>query len=506
MLEKIKKFIKNNYKYILFCAVFLAINSFFILRIHNTIGGWRFLLVASLLVVQLVLCILGYYLYRVRNWQPHRLFLLFSIAIGLMYVFVMPPGTAPDEYNHFRRAYEISEFKFISTRAETDGEGGDYLPESINELFSIWPTDVRYSNIPEIASKANQPSDDVFQNFGNTALYSPVVYLPQSIGILIGRILHLPLFVIFYLARIFNLAFWIILGYYAIKKLPFGKNVLLLILFLPISMQAATSCQADAITNASTIALFAFVLNKISAPKLMTRKDYAISAILAVLVSMSKIVYLPFCFLLLLLPGKCFKDNKEKWLKIGGLLLAIVTVNLLWLSISAGFLVEFREGVNSAEQVKFILTNPFKYLAIVGSSIAEQGTFYFFSFFGSSLAHFNIGLAEPYLLLLAFFIPYTYLQEDKNCLSTKQKVAITAISAVCAGLIFTSIYVQWTPVKNPLIEGIQGRYFIPLALPILFLIKPFASHAKKDFVLYTFAILSAINLYALASMLAYYMM
>lgn len=507
MLEKIKKFIKDNYKYILFCTIFLIINAFFILRFHSAIGGWKVLALSILLVVQLALYVLCYYLYKVKGWQHHHLFLLFSIVIGLLYVFSMPPGTAPDEPNHFRRAYEISEFKFVSTRAEADGEGGDYLPESINELFRAGVLDVKYRDMPDAIAESSQPSDTNFQNFGNTALYSPVVYLPQSIGILIGRILHFPMVVIFYLARIFNLASWIILGYYAIKKLSFGKNVLLLILFLPISMQAATSCQADAITNASTIALFAFVLNKISAPKMMTKKDYAMSAILAVLVSMSKIVYLPFCFLLLLLPKKCFKNNKEKWLKIGGLLFAIVVVNLLWLSISAGFLVEFMEGVNSSEQVKYVLTNPFKYLAIVGGTIIEKGIFYFFSFLGSSLAHFSIGLAEPYMLFLAFFIVYIYLQENQKevRLSNTQKTFILAVSVVCTGLIFTSLYIQWTSLRNPLIEGVQGRYFIPLALPILFLIKPLANRTKKDSVLYTFAIIAAINLYAVASIIAHYM-
>ena len=33
-----------------------------------------------------------------------------------------------------------------------------------------------------------------------------------------------------------------------------------------------------------------------------------------------------------------------------------------------------------------------------------------------------------------------------------------------SGLIFTSLYVQWTALRNEVIEGIQGRYFIPLII------------------------------------------
>lgn len=507
MANKFISKIKANYKYILFCVIFLVVNAFFILRLKSNIGGWKVLILTLFLVVQLVLCILAYYLKKVKNWQHHQLFLLFSIIIGLCYVFIMPPGAPPDEPNHFRRAYEISKGGFISAREKQGGEGGAYLPVSINQLFKVSPSDLKYRDYPDITASVDNGSEKVFQNFGNTALYSPVVYAPSSVGILVGRVLHLPMIIIFYLARIFNLAFWIILGYYAIKKIPFGKNILFLILFLPISMQAAASCQADAMTNATTIALFAFVLSKIKSPKLLSTKEYITAIILALLVSMSKIVYLPLCFLLLLLPKKCFKNKKDKILKIGGALLAIVLINLIWLSISAGFLVEFREGVDSASQVKNILTNPFRYLMIIGGSIVERGIFYFFSFFGSNLAHFNIGLAEPYILFLAFFIFYIFMKDNQKnyILTPKQKIFIAVLVVICTGLIFTSIYVQWTAVGSPLIEGIQGRYFIPLALPILFLLKPASSSTTKDLDIYTPAMVAAVNIYAIVSVVAYYM-
>ena len=41
-----------------------------------------------------------------------------------------------------------------------------------------------------------------------------------------------------------------------------------------------------------------------------------------------------------------------------------------------------------------------------------------------------------------------------------------------AALIFASLYVQWTAYKNPIIDGIQGRYFIPL---LMFLFIPLMS-------------------------------
>jgi uncharacterized membrane protein len=33
-------------------------------------------------------------------------------------------------------------------------------------------------------------------------------------------------------------------------------------------------------------------------------------------------------------------------------------------------------------------------------------------------------------------------------------------------LMFTSLYIQWTAVAEKYIDGVQGRYFIPLMLPL----------------------------------------
>jgi hypothetical protein len=48
-------------------------------------------------------------------------------------------------------------------------------------------------------------------------------------------------------------------------------------------------------------------------------------------------------------------------------------------------------------------------------------------------------------------------------------VVIGVISS--AGLIFAALYLGWTPVGAPVVEGVQGRYFLPL-LAALVLVCP----------------------------------
>ena len=49
----------------------------------------------------------------------------------------------------------------------------------------------------------------------------------------------------------------------------------------------------------------------------------------------------------------------------------------------------------------------------------------------------------------------------------------------CVGLIFTSLYVQWTKVAADIIEGVQGRYFIPISLLFFLICSPFKKYSKK---------------------------
>src|SRR5699024_12842862 len=47
-------------------------------------------------------------------------------------------------------------------------------------------------------------------------------------------------------------------------------------------------------------------------------------------------------------------------------------------------------------------------------------------------------------------------------------------------LVFVTLYGQWTPVGYRLIEGIQGRYFLPLIFPFLLAVKPIRRiHAQQ---------------------------
>lgn len=89
----------------------------------------------------------------------------------------------------------------------------------------------------------------------------------------------------------------------------------------------------------------------------------------------------------------------------------------------------------------------------------------------------KFGLNE--YVILNTIIPVTFftlsiiaafsIREDKPKFTLYQNIIIFLISIAIIGLIFTSLYLQWTKTESNSIMGIQGRYFLPI-LPLLLLL------------------------------------
>ena len=52
------------------------------------------------------------------------------------------------------------------------------------------------------------------------------------------------------------------------------------------------------------------------------------------------------------------------------------------------------------------------------------------------------------------------------------KIMLAGISILVFGLIFVTLYGQWTAYGYDKILGVQGRYFLPLLLPVVLALKP----------------------------------
>lgn len=424
-------------------------------------GRFIYVISAIFLVLLTIILTAAYH----RKWKTERIFLILYLTIGLLYNMVIPVSGVPDEGAHMCRAFGITQGDFIAS-VNDKGKGGSMLPSN---LVHNWKgPDMKLIDIVE-NSDVDLSDSMSFISYANTALYSPFTYVPQVIGIAAGRIFTRNIFMIAYIARFIS---WLITGiilYWSIRILPFGKNIAAMIALMPMNMHENISLAGDGFTTAIVIAFVCYVLYLRYKKGILRKREYFVMFLLLFLVASCKIVYMPICILAILVPVRKFPDRKNYFCTVAGAVVMVLTVTFGWLAISSRFLMEFQEGVNSAEQVKYILYHPLAYVAVIVRSVINSGDTWIREMFGNALGYLNIECKVMIIAICAVVLIYVSVKEriewgigEKFCRS---------IMFIACGIIFllicTSLYVQWTAVASREIAGIQGRYFIPLLFPFI---------------------------------------
>lgn len=500
--KKIIPFIKSHYKFLLF---FLCLSSFNAVLLYwsfvsnSLIIGktFIFMLIGSLFL-ETSLCVILYFTKK-HQWKIEKIFLIFGIAIGSIYTFAIPPGRAPDEASHFFRIYEILEGYIVSDTNE--GVAGSNEPSNIMivEKFAA-NNDTTYKEVIEHLGDRDN-SEETFIN--TTAYkYNPVSYAPQIIGMGIGKILHLPILVSTYIAKFANMLFCIIILYFCIKKTPMLKDIIFLLAFLPISLQSMCSLSADGIIFVSAIALICFVLHSIySRNTQFTKKHFFIATSLCILLTISKIVYAPLCLILFCIPKERFGNTHKKFFWVFGVGIITIVAFLIWYFASPSLVVI----TDSATQISFIVHNPIKYLAIVTNTLTSnihETLFFFSGAFGGYLEWYNVTPTLVYILAIytTFILLCAKARQSLHVTKTLKLFAIFLFPMTILA-IYTTMFITWTEVGKTIINGVQGRYFLPILLliPICFLPikklkakKPSFSNDHQNYYLYAFVVFECV--------------
>lgn len=136
--------------------------------------------------------------------------------------------------------------------------------------------------------------------------------------------------------------------------------------------------------------------------------------------------------------------------------------------ISSRYLFPFNPGVDSGQQTHEILTHPFFYAGVVINTLVEKATYYFNTMLGTKLGWLNVEVDEILLYLFAFVVVAAIAADAARKKRTDRPLAWVTVLILASTvlLILTSLYVEWTAVRAQVVEGVQGRYFIPLLLPL----------------------------------------
>lgn len=459
-------------------VLLMAVHAFY----RYTQSTSRSVILLALLGILLVIGAYALYL-RLRNRdRKERLFLTSLIALGLCFTFVFPPGTVPDEVHHFEASYAYSN----GTPGLTDRELEMRVDDA--EFVESLDTIVRLSNYEQTANELAFFADDTSSttiaavaNFGMSG-NPPQVKFASALGITLGKALGLSSLFTFYLGRLFNLALFIVLAYWAVRLTPIGKNIFIVISLLPMTLHVVASYSYDAGILGYSFIFAALCLKAIYEKKIQPPIIFILIIAFGLLLTPCKSIYSLLLLLILFIPKRAFAHpSLAKWFKagllIGGLLaiycLTFTSISSVAASSAATDYLDHRgEAEGHFYGLSDLIAHPLHTLTILFNTFEGMSWFYIHSLVGSNLGWFQAGINAPgfFTLVLVVVLLLSLLNHPKDTFIPKplMRVSFLAIFAIVTLGAVVSMLLGHTFNFEEVAMGVQGRYFLP-ALPLALL-------------------------------------
>jgi uncharacterized membrane protein len=394
-------------------------------------------------------------------------FLFYGLAATAMLSFLMPPYQNPDEPSHFMRAAQIATGSLLGAR----NAGNDIQTSDPNIMLSRVPfrgiqasaanktTALMYEEATKVAW-----SDDLSRQYVYTAAYPPFFYLPAALAISIGRTLSLPVISSLYLARILTGIASVLIASLAIYLSGGASAWIFSILALPMTLSQMTACSQDGLALSLSALFVALIAPTVMKEIATSRQRFMLSSAVLSFVAMSRPPYAFLSLMLFVVPGISLR------LKVTGAF-AVVAVTISW-AVFAGIYAEAptRPGfnVNVAEQLRHMMAHPLAFPAAMARSALHSGGFYLESFIGR-LGWVDVTLSPIVLIGTGIMVALSSLTIPRFAPASPPPRFATAVTPFLSVIfsctaIFGAIYLSYTEVGAPMIEGVTGRYFLPIAL------------------------------------------
>lgn len=501
LIEKSAVFLRKNLKQIAVFTIMTIISaamiSYKIKERGATLSDDQIKIIAAIFL-SLTLLMLGVlFLAKHRNWKIEHIYLIFTLVLGIGYVASLVVGAPQDEVMRFLRVYEIAEGELYP-----DESGHLRHPENLDIVISPdYQTGDGYTKMAEKLS--HHASLDYKNSNGTTDGDSLFSYLPHILGVWLGKILNLPIIPLVYLCRLLGLITCVTIMFFCIKFAPFMKKIIFLVGMLPVTLQMFAGVTADAMTICAGIALVTYVLyTRYKMTRKLNWRDYILLSLICLILCATKVVYAPMCLILFWLPEQRFQSRKSKYwlLFIIGVLVLSASVARVFLSAEPHY-----RFSNPEERLNYIFRQPLGYLGLmlqtIGTSLPELAQ----SMAGRWLGTLLVDLYTPYssLAILLFILLCT---EREHQIPGGLRWA--AIASFVAGVVgsYGSMFVIWSDLNLKTIEGVHGRYFLPMSLLLPMMFLPSNREQPKTLVkswfLYIFCAL--MNVYAVTAIVCTY--
>lgn len=369
-----------------------------------------------------------------------KIYMIYAILFGLLYMFIMPFPSAPDENRHFLKIYGMTEGVFFPSDSVS-------LPGNLDFENQY---DFKYDKVLQDIDRCADYGDMHWYDLSSTTLYFPLVYGPQTLGMLLAKLFTHNIYALCFVARVFGYIFNVMMVLLAIRLMPFKKELIFMTAFLPIYMQESVSLAGDSVENALILVFVAYIMAMRSGGE----KRIWPLFVMGPLIGLCKMFYLPMVLLVLLTDT----GVREKI----GVIAESLLLNGLWLLSASGQPSHYNSGADGKAQLKYIMSDLINYLEVLLRTAGYAGRTWLRQAMGGNLGWIAVNVFMPFILIYLLMMIYYMLVPDGHVISGSFRTAVILIDLAVFLIVATGEYLQWTKVGAALVDGIQGRYFVPL--------------------------------------------
>jgi uncharacterized membrane protein len=385
------------------------------------------------------------------------LYLVWALPLLLTLSILIPLAQQPDEPAHFLRTVQIAGGSLFGYRFGTTA-GGPADIAVTPALSPFYPAffrpDVKITSAMYAASDAiHWTGKTQDQHFPNTAILPPLMYAPGVVAVWIGRALDLTVVRTLYLVRIANALAAAAVTFLALVAARRSRCALAALAVLPMTLALDVSASHDALMVALVFLAVAMIDRVIDEDRDATGRETTLIAIALALPAMARPPYAALSALLLLTgPIRSFRA----WAGAA----AVVAITSAWWAYTAAFSLTRLASSDPLAQWELVKGDPTLLLSVLWQTLVREWMALGEQLVGK-LGWLDTRLPTFFILMAAGVLILTFASATAG----PARRPSLAAAAVFGGVLImcVSLYFAWTPPGFPIVAGLQGRYFIPLA-------------------------------------------
>lgn len=428
---------------------------------------------------------------------------VFPVVFGLVAVLGLvffPPGTIPDEHYHYTKSYVLANL-LTPGMDERDMRVEDVAFLCDKDLYNRTITSSYWDKAPQVSLLATndgvdkgfiEQSNRDFDPSFDISVDLPQLKVPSALGIVVGRSLGLSGVLTYYLGRLFNALYAVALIVLAVRMAPVGKNAIMAVGMLPMTLHLIGSYSYDAGYIALALLATGLLLRMLCGDQPISPKLMAGFLVTGALLTPGKLIYSLVAFCGLVVPANRFSSKRTALLfKVGVVLIPLATI-LIFNSARVLTVLGIAkppspsqdgDGVDArvAKAGPFytigeIVGDPVHSIKFLYATLQQNMQFYITSMLGGNLGWLQANLVAPLWedgwMLAGLLFGLFRSADDERALDRAPRIAFGLAAFLGAAAIMLTMWISWTLHTETVINGVQGRYMLPFLPAIMMGIRP----------------------------------